>query len=345
VEEEGCRSVASRGAQRRSTRTLVALGAAVVAGLVLVPGASHADPQSISEVREELERLNHEVVVVTEDYNVAVERVKAAEQELRVVQARAAAQREALDVLQQQMGTYAAMAYRSAGIDETLQLLTTDDPQQFLEQATTLDQLSAQQADALRRVQLAREELERTRLQATEKLEEIEAISNELKAKKKEIESKQRAVTALLNRLTEEQRAALAAQRAAEEEQTAEVPVDVPASGRAQAAVDFAKAQLGEPYVWSGDGPDSWDCSGLTMMSWRAAGVSLPHSSSMQYSYGTHVSKSELQPGDLVFFYSPISHVGIFIGGGMMIHAPSPGDVVKVASISQSPWAGATRPG
>jgi cell wall-associated NlpC family hydrolase len=121
----------------------------------------------------------------------------------------------------------------------------------------------------------------------------------------------------------------------------------VPASGRAKLAVNFAYAQLGKPYEWAADGPGSYDCSGLTMAAWRAAGVSLPHSSGMQYGYGTHVSQSQLQPGDLVFFYSPISHVGLYIGGGKMIHAPRPGDVVKITSISGSymPYVGATRPG
>jgi peptidoglycan DL-endopeptidase CwlO len=117
-----------------------------------------------------------------------------------------------------------------------------------------------------------------------------------------------------------------------------------PASGRAAAAVDFAYAQLGDRYVYGGTGPDAWDCSGLTMMAWRAAGVSLPHSSRGQYSAGTHVSRSQLQPGDLVFFYSPISHVGIYIGGGRIIHAPNPSRRVEIAPISYMPYAGATRP-
>jgi peptidoglycan DL-endopeptidase CwlO len=117
-----------------------------------------------------------------------------------------------------------------------------------------------------------------------------------------------------------------------------------PASGRAAAAVDFAYAQLGDRYVYGGTGPDAWDCSGLTMMAWQAAGVSLPHSSRGQYSAGTHVSRSQLQPGDLVFFYSPISHVGIYIGGGKIIHAPNPSRRVEIAPISYMPYAGATRP-
>lgn len=329
--------MASHGVRRRSARTLVGGCIAATVAFVLVPGASQVDAQSIEEVRERVDKLEHEAVVVTEEYNVAAEQLKAAEKELEKIQERAAAQQEELARLQRELGVYVAMAYQSAGIDETIQLLTKDDPEEFLEQAATLDQLATHNADALRRVQLARQQLEQTQLEAAQKLAEIEQAHAELKDKKEEVERKQREATALLNRLTAEQRAAM-------NEPSEDLP-DVPASGRAAVAVEFAKAQLGDPYVWAGAGPDAWDCSGLTMMAWRQAGVSLPHSSAMQYNYGTRVSKSQLQPGDLVFFYSPISHVGIYIGGGKMIHAPRPGDVVKVSSISLMPYVGATRPG
>jgi cell wall-associated NlpC family hydrolase len=104
-------------------------------------------------------------------------------------------------------------------------------------------------------------------------------------------------------------------------------------------------AQLGKPYVWGAAGPDSFDCSGLMEYAWQAAGVSLPHSSSAQYDVGTHVSESELQPGDLVFYYSPISHVGMYIGNGKIINAPEPGDVIKIVGVNDAPYAGATRVG
>ncbi len=109
-------------------------------------------------------------------------------------------------------------------------------------------------------------------------------------------------------------------------------------------AVDTALAQLGKPYVWAAEGPGSFDCSGLTLYAYAAAGIGLPHSSAMQAQMGTPVSRSELQPGDLVYFYSPISHVGIYLGNGRMVHAPNPGRRVEIAPISQMPYTGATRP-
>ncbi len=110
-------------------------------------------------------------------------------------------------------------------------------------------------------------------------------------------------------------------------------------SAAAKAAIAFACDQIGEAYVWAAAGPNTWDCSGLTMAAFAAGGVSLPHSSRLQAGYGTSVSSSSIMPGDLVFFNSPISHVGIALGGGLMVHAPHTGSVVKVASMYKAPSA------
>ncbi len=108
-------------------------------------------------------------------------------------------------------------------------------------------------------------------------------------------------------------------------------------SAAAQTVVDTALAQQGKPYVWAAAGPNSYDCSGLTQRAFAAAGIKLPHSSRMQSTMGSPVSRDALRPGDLVFFYSPVSHVGIYIGNGQMVHAPSSGDVVKVSSFDRMP--------
>jgi cell wall-associated NlpC family hydrolase len=109
------------------------------------------------------------------------------------------------------------------------------------------------------------------------------------------------------------------------------------------AVVEIAKRYLGAPYQWAAAGPDRFDCSGFTMFVYRQVGVSLPHSSRAQIGYGERVSRANLQPGDLVFFGSPIHHVGIYVGGGMMIHAPHTGAVVRIDPL-HSDYAGACRP-
>ncbi|HKX15014.1 MAG TPA: NlpC/P60 family protein [Propionibacteriaceae bacterium] len=119
----------------------------------------------------------------------------------------------------------------------------------------------------------------------------------------------------------------------------------VTGSSKGTKALAYAKAQLGEPYARSGAGPSSWDCSGLTMMAWGSVGVSLPHSSRQQFSRGQAVAQSDLQLGDLVFFYSDIHHVGLYAGNGQVIHAPRPGKSVEYIKMSYMPYAGARRPG
>ncbi len=130
--------------------------------------------------------------------------------------------------------------------------------------------------------------------------------------------------------------AAVTDERASRDDRADSEPVPtsvVASSSAAQTAVDMAMAQQGKPYVWGGAGPNSYDCSGLTQFAFRAAGVNLPHSSRTQATMGTPVARGDLRPGDLVAFYSPVSHVGIYIGNGQMVHAPTSGDVVKVASV------------
>jgi cell wall-associated NlpC family hydrolase len=116
----------------------------------------------------------------------------------------------------------------------------------------------------------------------------------------------------------------------------AAAPVAAP-TWAAQVAVDTALAQQGKPYVWGGAGPSSYDCSGLVQYAYGAAGISLPHSSNMQSSIGTPVAYGDLQPGDLVFFYSPVSHVGMYIGNGQMVHASTYGQPVQVIDLDYMP--------
>jgi cell wall-associated NlpC family hydrolase len=118
-----------------------------------------------------------------------------------------------------------------------------------------------------------------------------------------------------------------------------------PASGRAATALAFAKQQLGDRYVYGGSGPNTWDCSGLTMKAWQAAGVTLPHSAARQFRIGAKISKSDLKPGDLVFFYRGIQHVAIYSGDGMVIHAPHPGARVSYIKMAYMPYMGARRLG
>ena len=109
-----------------------------------------------------------------------------------------------------------------------------------------------------------------------------------------------------------------------------------PASAAGPIAVRAALTRLGDPYVWAAAGPHAFDCSGLTKYAWGKAGVYLPHQSAAQYASTPHVPKDQAQPGDLIFYYSPIGHVAMYLGGGMLIHAPATGDVVKISPVNWS---------
>nr|WP_276515314.1 NlpC/P60 family protein [Actinomadura coerulea] len=102
-------------------------------------------------------------------------------------------------------------------------------------------------------------------------------------------------------------------------------------------------SKIGRPYVWGAAGPSTFDCSGLTMWAYKQVGINLPHYTGSQWNAGTHVSRGELQPGDLVFFHADLHHMGIYIGGDKMLHAPHTGDVVKIASMNGRPFAGGVR--
>jgi peptidoglycan DL-endopeptidase CwlO len=152
-------------------------------------------------------------------------------------------------------------------------------------------------------------------------------------------------------RLREQREARLREQQEQQQSAPAPAPPSAPApdisgtNSRAGIAVNAALSQVGKPYQWGAAGPNSYDCSGLTMWAWAQAGVGLPHNSGMQYGSLPHVSTSSLQPGDLLFFGSPIHHVGMYVGGGQMVEAPYTGASVRVVSWQRSDFVGAARPG
>lgn len=169
------------------------------------------------------------------------------------------------------------------------------------------------------------------------------AVAARMQASKRQIEQALAEQERLLGSLRADERRALSVQRASRSRQPV-VTYNGPASGRAAIAVREAYRQLGKPYKWGAAGPDRFDCSGLTMWVWGKAGVSLPHQSRAQYAGGRKVAKSDLRPGDLTFYGSPIHHVAIYVGGGKMISSPQTGDVVKLRNAMRDDYVGAVRP-
>ncbi|HEX3825715.1 MAG TPA: C40 family peptidase [Sporichthyaceae bacterium] len=318
---------------------------ATLAVSLLVSGASNATSTvDVGQAQREVDALYQQAEQATERYDVARNAMLDAERALGQAQSRAAAAQGAVGQLQKTVGAFAASAYRNGGLDQTLQLVFSEDPATFLDRMASLDALSTREADQLRKVVSARQELAAGQAAAAQQLAVVALQRRTLAAEKAQIEQKLQQAQTFLSRLKATDRARLS--RVSRDFDPRQLLSSLPLPTNAQAAkvVQFVLAHLGDRYVWAASGMHSWDCSGLAMMAWRAGGVSLPHSSTEQFVATRKVSRTDLQPGDLVFFYRPISHVGIYIGNGYMVHAPNPGRRVEVAPIDRMPFAGASRP-
>lgn len=331
---------------RRSFR-LACLALTALGVLGVLPAVSTA--QSVGDARQELEALNARSDAAVEDYAEARIALTKAERRAASAGAKVTRAEAQLKAMQAGLGDFISAAYRSGGTNDLVQLVTTSDPQTFLDQAATLDRIARDRSTKILDVRVARRRLTAEQNAASAAVAEARAIEARLSGIKATIEASAGQQQALLSRLESAaaRRARLAreadARRAARASRGSRSYYTGPASGRAAVAVREAHAQLGKPYRWGAAGPNSFDCSGLMMWVWGKAGVALPHSSRAQYQYGRHVSKSELRPGDLVFYGHPIHHVGIYVGNGQYIAAPQTGDVVSFRSVNRSNWAGATR--
>lgn len=338
-----------------TARTAVTLALAGAATATCFDGVGQAAPQPApTQVRARVDQLYREAETAIQKYDGAKEKADAAERRLRTLGDEAARTQAKLNAARETLGSIAAAQYREGGVDPTVRLMLADDPRHYLENAEFAERAGARQVAAVAGIRSQRRKIERLRGAARVELTSLKSRQAELWRHKKTITTKLDAARRLLTRLTPHQRAeatgqdtnASAASRmpAAPSARPLGHPDAVAApTSRAAAAVAYAYQKLGSPYVWGATGPHAFDCSGLALAAYRAAGVSLPRTTYAQINAGRRVSRSELLPGDLVFFYSGISHVGIYVGDGRMIHAPNPSAPVRLAPVDQMPFAGATR--
>ncbi|MGW3120500.1 NlpC/P60 family protein [Streptomyces sp. NPDC001107] len=338
------------GSSARTAFTIAVAGAATATGF---DGTGHAEPDlTPTQVRAEVDKLYQEAEAATEKYDGAKEQADAAERRLSTLRDEAARKTDRLNSARDELGSMAAAQYRDGGLDPALQLALSDDPDRYLEGAEFVDRAGTRQAAAVADVREQLREIEQLRGAARIELAGLRSRQAELKQDEKTITGKLDTARRLVARLSAAERARLGdgtdrASRSAAGGRdglaslgsaTAEAP-----DSRAAAALSYAYSKLGSPYVWGATGPDAFDCSGLVQAAYRSAGISLPRTTYAQIGAGRRVSRAELAPGDLVFFYSGISHVGIYVGNGMMIHAPNPSAPVRIAPIDEMPFAGATR--
>jgi cell wall-associated NlpC family hydrolase len=319
------------------------LTATAAAAVALTSQAAQAAPakQSVKTVKAQVNKLYDEAEQATEKYDGAKEKQQTLQKQVSQLQDEVAREQSDLNNLQDELGSLASAQYRSGGIDESVQLLLSANPDDYLAKASTLDQLSNKQADELKQIAEKQRTLDQQKAEAASKLQELDQTRTELGTKKKEIQAKLQKAQKLLNTLTAAERASLAAQQsAASRSSSSRVNLgnDTAATQRAAAALSAAETKLGDPYVYGASGPGSFDCSGLTSWAYAQAGVSIPRTAESQASAGTRLTASQLKPGDLVIFYSDYHHVGLYAGNGMVLHAPRTGENVKYEAMSDMPF-------
>lgn len=339
--------------------TLVAVG---VAPSIADPADQvRATKAQLDNARAKLEALNQKFTQLVEEYDFA--RVQLAETQAKLDDAQAIVDRatNAATAARSALNSRTSAAYQGTTGTALDMLLGSRDFSDFADRLEFLNEMAAHDADLASQAQVTGEEAARAAEALTALKLDQEEHKAELEKAKDEISKNIDEQQKIVSKYQLEYQQALAAQRAAEQaaaEAAAAATTSSssggsgytpPTSSGAAGAVEAALSMQGKPYVWGAADPDvGFDCSGLTMWAWAQVGVSLPHSSSAQYSAVPHVSRDQLQPGDLLFFYSPISHVAMYIGGNQMVHASHPGEPVAVVTIADYWWeefAGAGRPG
>jgi cell wall-associated NlpC family hydrolase len=344
---------------RTVRRAALALVGAVGILLATVPAsAAPGTPTTAAEAAEMVAARGHDLEAVAERFNEAREVLRAQQEAAQAAQAELDRATAVLAQAQLSVRGIARSAYTGSGLNSFQALMVSDSADDFVNRMSTLQMVAGHQNELLGVAADANVAATAAQAQVQASVAEAQRQYDAVAGQQADLERQIAEYKAIHDRLSaEEQRAVAAAaaaahaqraSRAEREEPTeplaaASAPVVADGAG-AQVAIDTAMAQRGKPYVWAAGGPRAFDCSGLTQYAFKAAGINLPHSSRLQSQMGQAVSRADLRPGDLVFFYSPVSHVGIYIGNGNMVHAPTSGDVVKTAPVDvMGGYAGARR--
>ena len=322
---------------RTVSRVLPLVVAAASVAVLLQGGASQAQTvrvqPTLTQLVAEAKQLSNQVDSLSDQYDgLKIEISHAKSEEYFAKQAEKQAD-AAMAGSQAAVAQLAAMGYMNGGMNPTLQLLTSGNPGQFLNQASTVEEVDNQAG--LRLSTLQREQLAATRAQeaAAQEIATVNTLTAQINSKVSQINSKM----AILS--SSEMSAAVAIY-----DKTGTYPSYTPPDGNSVGDIALREAltRIGDPYVWAAAGPSEFDCSGLVVWAFAQEGISLPHYTGDLWNLGVHVSEADLEPGDLVFFFGE-DHVGIYIGDGLMVDAPAAGQDVMVQAIDVDPYSGAVR--
>jgi peptidoglycan DL-endopeptidase CwlO len=351
---------------KRRARFLVTLCVITLGGsMIAAPTSAQPD---IGTVQSRVDRLYHQAENASESYNNARLELRQARSRQAAISAQLRRQQAKVNAVRARVAADVVAQYQGQALSSTAQVLLADSPDAVIDRLTTVSAYNDQQTQMMADFAVQAKRLETRRTASARELARIAGTKRRLGEEKAQVDKAAAEARQLLGTLKDraaarasraQDRAAAAAAATSSSGATATArgpapapapasapaPAPAPASGRAAAAVRYAMSKVGDAYVYGAAGPSAFDCSGLTMMAWAQAGVGLPHSASAQMGSGTPVSQSQLRPGDLVFYYSPVSHVGMYIGNGQIVNAENPSVGVKITGVNSMPYAGAVRPG
>ena len=330
-------------------RILIATSMASAMAITLLPAASAAP--SVAEIQRQVNELREEAAGKYEAANGVKYQISKLQRELNGLKQGEAAANARTQKLQSEISKLAIENYKSGGLGNGLELLLSRDPAKYLSDAAMLDVIAQRYSTKLRQLKTYQQGLQSSQLVVADRTAQLQAAQKRLEKQVASANAALKKAEKLLANLKAEERAKLLAADNAEQKKIFAESKRLAAlyaggSTKGAIALRYALDQLGDIYVWAGSGPTKWDCSGLTMRAFQRAGVSMPHFAAAQFNYGKNIPRSALAPGDLVFFGRPISHVGIYMGKGKMVHAPRPGKRVEIAtafSLGRKPFVGAKR--
>ncbi|MBB4888521.1 C40 family peptidase [Streptomyces netropsis] len=342
-----------------------ALVCAVVTGMIVTPGVAYADPsppqRSLEDVHREVEDLYRKAEAATDAYNAASEAQSRQEKSIVEIARSVTAAQERMARLKNQAGALARSQYRAGGMPDGARLFFDASPDSFLDGVSLAHKGEQATRGLLAQVAVTQKKLDGYAKAADERWKKLDGERKKKEDAKKEVETRLKDAKRLEERLEEKERERL---RRIEEERAREAqrqwlasePVKSVTLKEAGAgtsastteggrAVAFATAQIGKNYVWGAVGPDTFDCSGLTLRAWEAAGRAIPRTSQEQWRLLPKVDIKDMRPGDLVIYFKDASHVAMYVGDGTMVHAPRPGRQVTLAGAGSMPILGVVRPG
>jgi len=323
----------------RKLSRAASLAAATATLALAVPGGISAAQviapnPDLKALVSQAKQLEFQINSLSEQYDGLRIQLTRAKANAKIAQQAASRGQAALAVGQQAIAQLAAANYMNSGLDPTFQALTSGDPGQFLSQASAIAEMDQSSGVMVSTLSHQVEQALRDKETAQQQITAVNALEQQMDGKKKLILAK-----------IDKVNSAAMKQAMTIFEQTGQYPkVTIPTANTVGAqALQAAISRLGDPYVWGAAGPGQFDCSGLVMWAYAQVGIALPHYTGSQWNSGVHVSRNDLEPGDLVFFFPNISHVGMYIGNGMMINAPNFGEDVKVEPVFWNNFVGAVR--